>query len=1064
MNSLDLLANYAQIDDLRDRYHYAVEHLILLNSAEQKHLYRLLEEEGSPEPLMDKLMELDYLRYSIAEQPERFPFGEGPIERLAMQVVEGQISEEAAIASVSAPSFAVHMAPVYAHVLRTWATSHADSVDPALAWQVAKLNVEACFAHGSQETLDGASDFAIRGLLDTGTKILVQRADGRLYQYVKKQAEHALALARKGKQAEQLSILLHLMGSLHADPWTVAHSSSHYQQSHTVWLNSLRRQVGEKWAQQIHQRYPLPTPEQAFDIAMDYYEQALDYREGEARADTLKAIAQSMAMQHAARETGQWQPLDQDKLEALCKEAIQLMPKGNYNRNTLLKIADQFDIDLGQQELDTQVKAPYSSMQTAALLQEIGGLYHSDPKLAWQKLLDARPAFAALGSENMRISRLKQMIEVMPLAFEIDQQLLTPDDIQGAYERILQQQDTWGDMGVAVALFRLAMLTTQNDMEAAGLMLLGHEKCRSKMDVPQLDDLYLFARATLLIGEAVNSLTAGDVLAAIGHYAHALRDHLACGMHQQATNILQRVEDLLANPIPGVADSFLLHFLELVLPIEQHLGDAGVMLFQDLLTKLVSQFPYTNPSLQTYFLTMQMAKSARFCTFLRAPQRADWRQDPALREAVARLDALGAAPLTDNTLNENLLVSYANLPPISEGKDRVEQRRNAQIRLEQQYEQWRYQSMGEASWVELETLVSRLSAETVIVEYYLAQSPRQMPALFIALYSKATCQVFCNELKQQPPASNQLQEALHRPLADSVTRIRRSINLSPGPRPIHREALAQLEEDAGILLGHNLLKVLKALAAQGYRHLCFYPHGALRYYPLQLLPYEDGILADHWCVSLLPSLDYVFKTAPPKDKPKAAVLGLSYRQQADILPTLAHAEQEVREVARQWQVQPLLEEAVTKEALIEALSNADVVHISAHGQHDSASALFQTLYLNDARHNHGRLYAFEISGLDLSRLRLLTLGACETALGRFDAADNIRGLPAELLLAGVQAIVAGLWAVNDEACLCFFSVLHRHVRQGDSLLDAFYNAQQATRRAFPQARDWAAFQLLGGWQ
>jgi CHAT domain len=46
---------------------------------------------------------------------------------------------------------------------------------------------------------------------------------------------------------------------------------------------------------------------------------------------------------------------------------------------------------------------------------------------------------------------------------------------------------------------------------------------------------------------------------------------------------------------------------------------------------------------------------------------------------------------------------------------------------------------------------------------------------------------------------------------------------------------------------------------------------------------------------------------------------------------------------------------------------------------------------------------------------LVTLSACETALGRVDRADNLRGLPATLLAAGAEVVVGTLWPVLADA-------------------------------------------------
>jgi CHAT domain-containing protein len=127
--------------------------------------------------------------------------------------------------------------------------------------------------------------------------------------------------------------------------------------------------------------------------------------------------------------------------------------------------------------------------------------------------------------------------------------------------------------------------------------------------------------------------------------------------------------------------------------------------------------------------------------------------------------------------------------------------------------------------------------------------------------------------------------------------------------------------------------------------------------------------------------------------------------------------------------------------------------------------LFQTVFLAPGDGGDGRLRAHEVLGLDLRGLELVTLGACETALGRIDYSDNLRGLPAALLLAGAGAVIGTLWEVTADASTTFFTELYRCLQAGDEdLIGAFRLAQRATRADHTEYRDWGAFYLTGGYQ
>ena len=60
------------------------------------------------------------------------------------------------------------------------------------------------------------------------------------------------------------------------------------------------------------------------------------------------------------------------------------------------------------------------------------------------------------------------------------------------------------------------------------------------------------------------------------------------------------------------------------------------------------------------------------------------------------------------------------------------------------------------------------------------------------------------------------------------------------------------------------------------------------------------------------------------------------------------------------------------------------------------------------------LYTGEILGLKLNA-QLVTLSACETALGKKVEGEGVRGLSTAFLFAGAKNVIASLWKVSDES-------------------------------------------------
>lgn len=114
----------------------------------------------------------------------------------------------------------------------------------------------------------------------------------------------------------------------------------------------------------------------------------------------------------------------------------------------------------------------------------------------------------------------------------------------------------------------------------------------------------------------------------------------------------------------------------------------------------------------------------------------------------------------------------------------------------------------------------------------------------------------------------------------------------------------------------------------------------------------------------------------------------------------------------------------------------------------------------------GVLYAAEIANIDLGRVRLLVLSACQSGLGDVAASEGVFGLQRGFKLAGVGSIVMSLWKVNDEATKILMTEMYRNVVSGQALPVALTNAQMSLRMyeggLYDDPQYWAAFVLLDG--
>jgi len=96
-------------------------------------------------------------------------------------------------------------------------------------------------------------------------------------------------------------------------------------------------------------------------------------------------------------------------------------------------------------------------------------------------------------------------------------------------------------------------------------------------------------------------------------------------------------------------------------------------------------------------------------------------------------------------------------------------------------------------------------------------------------------------------------------------------------------------------------------------------------------------------------------------------------------------------------------------------------------------------------------------------VELLTLSACQTALGNERAALGLAGVA---LKAGVRSAVATLWYVDDEATSLAVREFYRQLKKtGISKAQALRNTQKKliAQRRYWHPLYWAPFLLIGNW-
>jgi CHAT domain-containing protein len=183
------------------------------------------------------------------------------------------------------------------------------------------------------------------------------------------------------------------------------------------------------------------------------------------------------------------------------------------------------------------------------------------------------------------------------------------------------------------------------------------------------------------------------------------------------------------------------------------------------------------------------------------------------------------------------------------------------------------------------------------------------------------------------------------------------------------------------------------------------------------------------------------------------------------LPRLAWTRQEVQSIATLFPApQVYVGEAATETTIGELarsgrLAQFDVIHLATHALMDGARPLRSALVLSqlDVQPDalvDGVLTAYEIGEQWKVRANLVTLSACETAVGRNILGEGTVGFAYPLMRAGAKSVLASLWSVNDESSELLMRRFYENWLGRKNTATPRMNKSEALREAQLWLRDW----------
>ncbi len=298
-------------------------------------------------------------------------------------------------------------------------------------------------------------------------------------------------------------------------------------------------------------------------------------------------------------------------------------------------------------------------------------------------------------------------------------------------------------------------------------------------------------------------------------------------------------------------------------------------------------------------------------------------------------------------------------------------------------------------------------------------------------------------------------------LAESIDRLYNVISVAPGrDATVDREGV--IAEESGRLYGWLIAPVEDRISSM--EMIAVIPAGELHFLPFDILAPDGDVsrrLSGRSTLFTISNLG-VFTDQHDGDLP------LRVAAFANPDGSLPESEEEARQIVSFFPSSLLyIGDEATETRAKEVSSEYSMLHLATHGTldyHDLENSWF-TLAPGE-NGDDGRLTLEEIWRIThLTDYRLVTLSACNTAVG----GELVEGWPINpanaFLQVGVPSVVATLWRVDDQATSILMVEFYRNLREhGTAYALQSARVKLASTEEWNDPYYWAPFVLLGDWR
>ncbi|MBZ9641347.1 CHAT domain-containing protein [Streptomyces sp. PSKA30] len=934
--------------------------------------------------------------------------------------------------------------------------------------------------------------------VEAGRLALIEVADGLLFRRACAVADEQVAVLRDSGRAEDIAELaetLFAAGLLRVSPYLGHMSGLSFESAHDLWRE---RQARHRSVHPDDSLAPetaeMPPPLVAAEEAVRYLREAAGLSRGHNRGRALKALVEALSM-----VAGLKQESHDEEIRAAAREAFDLLDpvRDPLTHQYLLRILCLLGELSLPSDLQDVLPLPLAAIRDRQGTQEAASVFAEALTLAeearrtdleFQLIEAADRELPELPWDSYR--RRRWASEVHCLAAN---RLSCPEGLIRAEEAARQIRtradgEGWPPEERAATLIHLAAHARGNGEEHIGRALtaeareLDPELCRRcGPALDYLDGTLSYDMGLRASGTGPEALSgAGQEALAARHFADALAAYALCGQTDLALNSLNAALRNALAADESSADAAVAALLPASVWLRGGVDEVIGWKLRDLYQQLTLKL--SGPTLSYGLMTAihQAAKGIDFTVISGRPGPFT----PSAR--LSRLLALVRAdesqlsgPLSEPELPgpEEAMLFYVGTGESEPGSDAETEHRNAQRAADRWISQELLATgrMDRMPMMFPDELQALLTEDTVLLSLYLGHARRDGSEAPVTSLSGLA--VTRDDMEHHTVLLSNFEAGLIRftraqhtlsahPVAFHVAALRQAVIADPLHRRVSREAQNQLREDSASYLA-AFTASLDGWRAQGKRHVCIWPNGPLHYLPYHLLEVNGRPLAEDWTVTQVPSLGFLRTPAPGLHRQPGRGL-VAFASAAGGVQHGLLAEDALETHAAQVAVamggHAVLGAAATPRRLLTELADARYVHVAAHGAHNEWASWYQCLFLSPDPDNDGRVFAHDILQADLRGVELVTMSSCESALGRFDVNDNLRGLPAAFLSAGASAVIGCLWPVHPQVATEFFGTLYEHLAQAPDRRAAFRAAQSAVRDRHPAYRDWGSFCFIGDWR